>query len=258
MSTCTYSTNERGVATMIIDNPPMNALSTPVLEDINNTVIRALEDEYVKVIVFTGAGRAFIAGADITEIEKLNSQKTGSEYLKKGQDVLNLIENSDKPFIAAVNGFALGGGMELALSCHIRLADTSAQLGLPEIKLGIIPGYAGTQRTPRLIGKGRAYELILSGNFIKANQAADYGLVNRVTEKGEVLGEALKLAEVIAAKGRPAIKIAMKVIKEGFDMNLNDAMKFERDQFGILCETNNKKEGVTAFLEKREPKGLND
>ena len=143
--------------------------------------------------------------------------------------------------------------MELALACHIRIADEKAMLGLPEIKLGIIPGYAGTQRTPRLIGKGRAYELILSGNFINGTQASEYGLANRVTPAGEVVNEAKKLASAIAAKGRPAIKTAMKVIKEGLGMDLMEAQVFERNEFGKLCETENKKEGVQAFLEKREP-----
>ncbi|MCP4132312.1 MAG: enoyl-CoA hydratase [bacterium] len=253
MSTCTYTVDETGIAEMVIDNPPMNALSTPVLSDIKEAVSKALSDDSVRVIVFTGAGRAFIAGADIKEIEKLKTQSEGSDYLKNGQDVLNMIDNADKPFIAAINGFALGGGMELALACHMRLVDETAQLGLPEIKLGVIPGYAGTQRTPRYIGKARAYELVLSGNFIDGNLAADYGLVNRTTPKGEVVGEAKKLAAAIAAKGRPAIKTAMKVIKEGLEMDLLEAQKYERDEFGLLCETENKKEGISAFLEKRDP-----
>jgi len=253
MSTCSYTVDESGVAVMVIDNPPMNALSTPVLKDIEATVDKAIDDDTVRVVVFTGAGKAFIAGADIKEIETLNSVNDGSSYLERGQNLLNKIEQADKPFIAAINGFALGGGCELALSCHIRLADETAQIGLPEIKLGVIPGYAGTQRTPRYIGKARAYELILSGNFIKGTTAAEYGLVNRTTPKGEVVKEAKKLAKTIAAKGRPAIKTAMKVIKEGFDMEFMEAQKFEREQFGKLCETENKKEGVSAFLEKREP-----
>ena len=253
MSTCSYTVDENGIALMSINNPPMNALSTPVLADIRTAVDRALKDDSVRVVVFTGEGRAFIAGADIREVEKLNTQKDGSDYLKNGQEIFNMIENADKPFIAAVNGFALGGGMELALACHIRIADESAQLGLPEIKLGIIPGYGGTQRTPRYIGKARAYELVLSGNFISGRQASEYGLVNRTAPKGEVVAEAMKLAKSIAAKGRPAIKIAMDVIKTGFEMNLMDAQKYERDEFGKLCETANKKEGVAAFMEKREP-----
>jgi len=258
MSTCDYTVDENGVALMLINNPPMNALSTSVLNDIKETVNRAINDDSVRVVVFSGEGRAFIAGADIKEVEKLNDKKEGSDYLKNGQEIFSIIEKADKPFIAAINGFALGGGMELALSCHIRIADEKAQLGLPEIKLGIIPGYAGTQRMPRLIGKARATELILSANFISGIEAAEYGLVNRYAKTGEAVKEAMKLAKQIAKKGRPAIKTAMKVIREGFNMDFNDAQKLERDEFGKLCETENKKEGVSAFLEKREPKAIDE
>lgn len=253
MSICDYTVDQWGVALMKINNPPMNALSTEVINAVKDTVNRVLEDSEARVVVFTGEGRAFIAGADITEVEKLNTAKDGSDYLVNGQDLLNTIENSDKPFIAAINGFALGGGLEFALACHIRIADEKAQLGLPEIKLGIIPGYAGTQRTPRLIGTGRALELILSGNFIKGPRAAEYGLVNRVSPEGESVNEAIALAKAIAAKGRPAVKTAMTAVREGIKMDLADAQVMERNSFGELCETENKKEGVSAFLEKREP-----
>lgn len=256
MSACTYTVDESGVALMVINNPPMNALSTPVLKDIEAAVDRALADDAARVVVFTGEGKAFIAGADIKEVEGLNTAVAGSTYLENGQNILNKIAMAEKPFIAAINGFALGGGMELALACHIRIADESAQLGLPEIKLGIIPGYAGTQRTPRLIGTGRAYELVLSGNFISGTTAAEYGLVNRTTPKGEAVDEARKLAGAIAQKGRPAIRVAMETIREGLKMDLMDAQKYEREQFGTLCETDNKKEGVAAFLEKRNPAAI--
>jgi len=253
MSICYYSINDSGVALMKINNPPMNALSTPVINALREKINQALKDPAVRVIVFTGEGKAFIAGADITEVEKLNSAKEGSDYLINGQDLLNTIENSDKPFIAAINGFALGGGLEFALACHIRIADENALLGLPEIKLGIMPGYAGTQRTPRLIGMGRALELILSGNFIKGRQAAEYGLVNRTTPAGDSVKEAIELAESIALRGRPAVKTAMATVRDGMKMDLSDAQVMERNRFGELCETENKKEGVSAFLEKREP-----
>ncbi len=253
MSTCSYTTDANGVALMVINKPPMNALSTPVIKDIRAAVEKALADDAVRVVVFTGEGRAFIAGADISEFTDLNTQKEGSDWLKQGQDLLNMIEFGDKPFIAAVNGFALGGGTELALACHIRIADETAQMGLPEIKLGIIPGFGGTQRAPRLFGTGRAYELILSGNFISGKQAAEYGLVNRAVTKGESVNEAKKLAGAIAQRGRPAIKTAMNVIRNGLALEFNEALKLERDSFGKLCETDNKREGVAAFLEKREP-----
>lgn len=250
---CYYSVDEKGIALMEINNPPMNALSTPVLRDIKDTIAKALSDSAVRVVIFTGAGKAFIAGADINEIKALNTAKAGSTYLTNGQDILNMIEKADKPFIAAINGFCLGGGMELALACHMRLADESAQMGLPEIKLGIIPGYAGTQRTPRLIGKGRAYEMVLSGNFISGTQAELYGLANRATPKGQVVEEAKKLAAPIAAKSRMAIKAAMQSIREGLFMDYYEAQKNEREIFGTLCETADKNEGVDAFLNKREP-----
>jgi enoyl-CoA hydratase len=224
MSTCSYTVDEHGVALMLINNPPMNALSTPVIKDIREAVEKAIADKAVRVVVFSGEGRAFIAGADISEFTNLKGQNEGSDWLKAGQDLLNLIENADKPFIAAVNGYALGGGTELALACHMRLADETAQMGLPEIKLGI---------------SGR--------------QAAEYGLVNRCTPKGEVVNEAKKLAHAIALRGRPAIKTAMEVIKKGLAMEFNSALKMERDGFGKLCETDNKREGVSAFLAKRDP-----
>ncbi len=251
---CDYTVDESGVAVMTINNPPMNTLSQPVLADIRDAITRANADTAVRVVVFTGAGKAFIAGAEIREFLDRNTKKDGAEYLVNGQDVLNLIENSDKPYIAAINGFCLGGGMETALACHIRLADETAQIGLPEIKLGIIPGYGGTQRTTRLIGKGRAYELILSGNFINGKQAELYGAVNRATPKGEVLEEAKKLAKTIAGKSRVNVSRAMRAIKEGLAMEFTAALKFERELFGECCESDDKREGTTSFLEKRDAK----
>lgn len=249
---CSYSVSD-GVAVMTVDNPPVNALSAPVLTDIEAAVRQALADDTVRVVVFTGAGeKAFIAGADISEFTALDNREKGSEMLRFGQEVTNLIAGADKPFIAAVHGFCLGGGMEFALACHIRLADEKAQIGLPEIKLGIIPGYAGTQRTPRLIGKGRALELILSGNFISGTQAAEYGIVNRVVPAGTVIEAAVKLGQTIAEKSRMNIRAALRAVNEGMDMSLHDGMKLERDLFGELCETADKVEGVAAFLEKRK------
>jgi enoyl-CoA hydratase/carnithine racemase len=206
------------------------------------------------VIVWTGAGKAFIAGADITELNLFETGQEGADFLIPGQEITNTIMNADKPFIAAINGFCLGGGMEMALGCHIRLADESATLGLPEIKLGIIPGYGGTQRTPRLIGKGRALELILSGNFLNGTQAADYGLVNRAVPKGTVVDEAMKLAATIATKSRIAVQAALRAVQEGTSMEFAMAMKYEREQFGICYGSEDKKEGAAAFLGKREPK----
>ncbi len=256
MSTCTYTVNESGVALMKINNPPMNALSAAVLKDIHDAVMKAQSDDSARVIVFTGEGKAFIAGADIKEINRIQNPATGTSFAEIGQNLFNLIENGDKPFIAAINGFALGGGMELALSCHMRIADESAQMGLPEIKLGIIPGYGGTQRAARVLGRGKAMELILTGNFISGTEAMECGLVNRAVPKGESVKEALELGKNIALKGRPAVKSAMRAISEGLKTDFISGLKIERDEFGKLCQTENMKEGVSAFLEKREPKGL--
>lgn len=251
---CYYEIDEKGVALMTIDNPPMNALSPAVLADMKDSIHDALEDNAVRVIIITGAGKAFVAGADITEIQKQKTEKDGADFLVTGQELYNTIENAHKPFIAAINGYCLGGGLELALACHIRFADEKAQLGLPEIKLGIIPGYGGTQRSPRIFGNSRAFELILSGNFINARRAEMYGVINRATEAGAVLTEAKELAGAIAARGRLAIQAAMRAISEGVHMEMKEALTFEREEFGKLCETADKEEGIDAFLNKREPK----
>lgn len=251
---CSYTVHDSGVAVMEISNPPMNALSRPVLKDIRSTLSRALADKDVRVIVFTGAGKAFIAGADISELNDFETAQEGADFLIPGQEITNMLMNADKPIIAAINGFCLGGGMEMALGCHIRLADESATLGLPEIKLGIIPGYGGTQRTPRLIGKGRALELILSGNFLNGKQAQEYGLVNRAVPKGTVVEEAVKLATTMASKSRVAVQAALRAVQEGMAMDLHTAMKYEREQFGICYASQDKKEGVAAFTGKREPR----
>ena len=199
---CTYTVSS-GVAVMTIDNPPVNALSSVVLEDIEAAVNNALMDETVRAIVLTGTGkRAFIAGADITEFVDLKNKEDGTKHLVRGQEITKIIENADKPFIAAIQGYCLGGGMEFALSCHIRLADEKAQFGQPEIKLGVIPGYGGTQRGARQMGKARALELILSGDFISAKQAAEYGVINRVVPEGKVMEAAMELAGTIAKKSR--------------------------------------------------------
>lgn len=249
---CSYVVTD-GVAVMTVDNPPVNALSATVLTDIRAAIEEALNDDAVRVIVFTGAGsKAFIAGADITEFVDLNEKQAGSDFLKRGQEITNLIENANKPFIAAINGFALGGGLEFALACHIRIADERASLGLPEINLGLIPGYGGTQRTTRLLGKARAMELILTGKPIKGAKAAELGLVNHSVPAGTVVEEATKLAKIIAGKSRMNISAAMKAISQGPDLPMDQAMKFERDLFGEVCETDDKREGIAAFLEKRD------
>jgi enoyl-CoA hydratase/carnithine racemase len=238
---------------MEINNPPMNALSRPVLDEIRDTLTKALADKDVRVIVFTGAGKAFIAGADISELNDYQTAQEGADFLIRGQELSHIFMNADKPIIAAINGFCLGGGMEMALACHIRIADEGATLGLPEIKLGIIPGYGGTQRMPRLIGSGRALELILSGNFLNGRQAEQYGLVNRVVAKGTVVEESMKLAAAIASKSRIAVQAALRSVFEGSPMDLHTAMRLERELFGTCYASEDKKEGIAAFTQKREP-----
>jgi len=251
---CFYSLHEAGIALMEINNPPMNALSWAVLDEIRDTLTKALKDPGVRVIVFTGAGKAFIAGADIKELNDFSTAQEGADSLIKGQDLSHLFMNADKPIIAAINGFCLGGGMEMALACHIRLADESATLGLPEIKLGIIPGYGGTQRSSRLIGPGRALELILSGNFLTGRQAESYGLVNRAVPKGTVVAEAMQLAGTIASRSRVAVQAALRAVLEGGAMDLYTGMRLERELFGVCYASEDKQEGAAAFIEKREAK----
>ena len=251
---CYYSVNEAGVALMEINNPPMNALNRPTLHDMRDTLTKALADPDVRVIVFTGAGRAFIAGADISEFNDFETAQEGADFLILGQDMTHLLQNADKPIIAAINGFCLGGGTEMALACHIQIADEAATFGYPEIKLGIIPGYGGTQRTTRRIGLGRTLELILSGNFLNGRQAEQYGLVNRTVAKGTVVEEAMKLATTIAAKSRVSLQAALRAVQEGINTDLHTGMKLERELFGTCYASEDKKEGVAAFMEKREPK----
>jgi len=253
MSTCSYTVDDRGVALMIINNPPMNALSTPVIKDIRAAVEKALADDAVRVVVFTGEGRAFIAGADISEFTGLNTQKEGSDWLKPGQELLNLIENADKPFIAAINGFALGGGCELALACTIRIAAEKAKIGLPEITLGLIPGYGGTQRLPRVVGRGKALEMILSGLPVNAQEALRIGLVSKVVPDGELMKEAEKMAELLCKRAPIAMRLAMEAVGDGIEMSIDDALSYEANMLAILFETEDKKEGVRAFIEKRPP-----
>jgi enoyl-CoA hydratase len=254
MSTSSFTINEKGIAILTIDKPPMNALSAEVLQDLDTTFTTALLNDNVRVVVITGAGtKAFVAGADITEIDKVVSQSEAAPFVAQGQELFTKIEQSHKPVIAALNGFTLGGGLELAMACHIRIADKGAKLGLPEIKLGIIPGFGGTQRLPRLIGKASALELILTGDFIPAEKALELGLVNRVTAEGTSVDAALALAENIASKGRPAIQAALRAVLQGSSLPLDKGLDIERDEFSALCETENKKEGIKAFLEKRDP-----
>jgi enoyl-CoA hydratase len=207
----------------------------------------------VRAVVLTGAGdKAFVAGADINELAVL-SPVEGTEHARRGQAVFDYIEHLGKPVIAAINGFALGGGCELAMACTIRIAADTARLGQPEINLGIIPGYAGSQRLPRLVGKGIALEILLTGDMIPASRAYEIGLVNRVVAAADLLSEAKKLAELLAAKAPVAARYIIEAVNHGFEMPQLDAQVLESSLFGLVATTSDMKEGTRAFLEKRKP-----
>jgi len=230
----------------------LNALNIETVGELGRVFTEIEEDEKVASVILTGAGeKAFVAGADISELIKLDALG-GMEFSLNGQRILNQIENLSKPVIAAVNGFALGGGCELALACTLRVAAETAKFGQPEVNLGIIPGYGGTQRLARLIGKGRASEMVLTGNMVSAEEAYRIGLVNRVVPLSELMDETKKLAEIIMSKGPMAVKLAMVAINHGLQMSLEQGLQLEASLFGLTCATEDMKEGTSAFLEKRK------
>lgn len=246
---------EEHVATVTIANPPANVLSSAVLAELETVVDRIAKDPQVKAVVITGAGNMFVAGADIKEISAIFSGKMGTEVTAKGQAIFNKIEQLQKPMIAAINGlFCLGGGLELAMACHIRIAGERVRLGQPEIDLGIIPGFGGTQRLPRIVGPSKATELILTGDKITAQEAKEIGLVNKVVPDADVLKQAQGLAKKIASKGQLAVRAAMKAIGIAISAPLAEGLKKESELFGSLCDTADIREGVSAFLQKRQPK----
>ena len=231
----------------------LNALNEATLSELKYCFESIKKNEGVNAVVVTGKGeKAFVAGADIAELHKLDvvSAKTFAEY---GQQVFNLIEKLGKPVIAAVNGYALGGGCELALACHIRLASDRAKFGQPEVNLGVIPGYGGTQRLTRLINSGRSAELILTGDLIDANKAYEIGLVSKVYPAEELIGKATELAEKISSKGQVAVRMALRSIVSCDDIPDSEGQNLESSLFSICCGTEDFKEGTLAFLEKRKP-----
>jgi len=244
-----------GVGYVTVNRPAKrNALNRQVMEELLDCFQALAKDDEVRVAVVTGAGeKAFIAGADINELA-VQSPVEGKETSLHGQKVLDFIENLGKPVIAAINGYALGGGCELAMACTLRVASDNASLGQPEVKLGIIPGYAGTQRLPRLVGKGRALEIILSGEPITAQEAYRIGLVNQVVPQPELMAAAEKLAQKIAALAPLAIKFALEAVNHGLEMSEAEGQFLEATLFGLCCTTADMKEGTRAFLDKRPPK----
>jgi enoyl-CoA hydratase/carnithine racemase len=243
---------ENKIAKLVIDHPPANALSAAVLSDIGSAIDSAASDPSIKAVIITGQGRFFVAGADINQLDKIKDAAEGKALAENGQRVLDKIEQLDKPVICALNGMALGGGCELAMACHIRIAADAAKFGQPEINLGIIPGFGGTQRLARIVGPSKATELILTGDMIAADEALRLGLVNAVVPAGELEETARKLADKVASKSMPAIKAAMRAIGGGLDVSLAEGLALEAKIFGEVCETADKKEGLRAFLEKRK------
>jgi enoyl-CoA hydratase len=244
---------EGAVAIVTINRPKvLNALNTRTLDEFRRVVLDLKGDDGVRVVIVTGAGeKAFAAGADINELA-VQTPTGGRELALSGQHVLDSIENMGKPVIAAINGYALGGGCELAMACTLRLAADTAKLGQPEINLGIIPGYAGSQRLSRLVGKGRAMELILSGASIGASEAERIGLVNRVVPAAELMTEARKLAGQLGANAPIAMRYIINAINKGLEMPFAEACVFEATLFGLIASTDDMREGTRAFLEKRK------
>ena len=243
-----------GIGWITVSRPEkLNAMNVATVDELQ-TAFREFEaDPGVRVIILTGAGeKAFIAGADIGEFSGLNAE-TGAHFARRGQDMTRTIEHCSKPVIAAINGYALGGGTEIALACHLRLASENAKLGQPEVGLGIIPGYGGTQRLPRLIGKGRAMELIFTGRKVDAREALEIGLVNKVVPQADLLSSAEALAREIIKNAPLAIASAVQAINRGLDGSLDEGLELEAEIFGRTCASEDAGEGARAFLEKRKP-----
>ncbi len=244
---------KKPIATVIINRPnKLNALNKETIQELHQAFSFLEKDKEVKVILLTGSGeKAFVAGADISEFANFSVEE-GGKLAAEGQELLfNLIENLSKPVIAAVNGFALGGGLELAMACHFRVASHNARMGLPEVSLGVIPGYGGTQRLPQLIGKGRALELIMTAGMIDVERALDYGLINHVISQEELLPFCEKLADKISKNSSVAIGHAIKAVNAGFKHDSN-GYAAEIEAFGACFGTADFKEGTNAFLEKRK------
>jgi len=241
-----------GVATITINRPDkLNALNDTVIDELGQAVGAVEADGAVRGVILTGAGpKAFVAGADIAELSR-QGPLDGKARALVGQAVFRRLERLGKPVIAAVNGFALGGGCELAMACHIRIASDRAKFGQPEVKLGIGPGYGGTVRLPRLVGRGRALELLLTGEVIDAQEAYRIGLVNRVVPGDRLLAEAEALLRTILANGPLAVRLCLEAVDTGLEIPSEEALKLEANSFGLLASTHDMREGMTAFLEKR-------
>jgi enoyl-CoA hydratase len=247
---------ERDDAVLIVTfNRPavLNALNAQTLDEFSAVIEDVRRDDAVRVVIVTGAGeKSFIAGADINELA-VQTPVAGREHARRGQALFDRVERLGKPVIAAVNGFALGGGCELAMACTMRLASDAAKFGQPEINLGLLPGYAGSQRLPRLVGRGRALELLLTGAMISADEAYRIGLVNRVVPAAKLMEEARAIARTISTKPPVAVRYILEAVASGLDMSFADAQDYEATLFGLVATTEDMREGTRAFLEKRKP-----
>lgn len=241
------------IATLTINRPEkLNALSDATLAELSHAIDEIRMRDDVGGAIITGAGRAFVAGADIKELAN-QSPVVAKARARGGQDIFRRIETCSKPVIAAVNGFAFGGGCELAMACHIRIASDQAKFGQPEVKLGLCPGYGGTQRLPRLVGKGRALQMLLTGDPIDAAEAYRIGLVNRVVHAAELMNAARETVRKILANGPLAVALCIEAADRGMEMSLDEGLLLEANHFGLLAASEDRKEGTAAFLEKRAP-----
>jgi enoyl-CoA hydratase len=242
------------LAVVTIDRPKvLNALNHRSMTELELVFTDIRENDSIHAVLITGGGeKAFVAGADIGELASVSALE-GEQLARRGQRIFSLIESCGKPVIACINGFALGGGCELALACTLRIASSSARLGQPEVKLGILPGYGGTQRLPRLIGKGAALKLILTGEIISAAEALRIGLVDEVTSPDQLLARGEQIAQAIAGMAPLAVRDSIRAVNAGYDLPLAAGLELEASLFGLACSTNDKAEGARAFLEKRAP-----
>ncbi len=248
-----YEVSDKGVATLTINNPPMNSLDEMTMLGLEFCMRRIEVDESVKVVIITAAGATFVVGADVNKVHNIKNAEEGEHLSGRAHEITNLIEDSTKPVIAAINGACLGGGAELALACHMRIAAEGIQIGLPEAMLGIMPAFGGVVRMTRLLGTARAMEYILTGKLIPADEAERVGLVNRVVPADQLMDEAMKLAKDISYKGRLSVAAIIETINKSAELSKEDALKLESRLFGKLADSEDKKEGIAAFLEKRKP-----
>lgn len=249
-----FEAGEGGIALVTVNRPDkLNALSAAVIEELREAFEHIADEPAIRAAIVTGAGdKAFVAGADIAELATLSAVEA-RQFALRGQRVFRLLETSGKPSVAAVNGFALGGGMELAMACTVRFAAENARLGQPEVKLGIVPGYGGTQRLPRLVGRGRALEMLLSGEPVTAVEAHRIGLVNAVVPQAELLGYSRAWLAKVLANGPLAVGLVMDAVDAGLDAGLDEGLRLEAAAFGLSAASEDRREGTRAFLEKRRP-----